>query len=48
MYPDLDKIVEVTMSDLSSPPRKFTTLYHEYLDLHTAIDFLTCGSFRHA
>jgi hypothetical protein len=32
---NLDKVVEITMRDGTGPPRKFTTLWHEYMDLHT-------------
>ncbi len=35
---NLDKVVEVTMAGLSTPPRKFTTLCHKYMDLHTPKD----------
>ncbi len=35
---NLDKIVEVTMSDSLNPPRKFTTLRHKYMDLRTPED----------
>jgi hypothetical protein len=32
---NLDKIVEVSKENGSIPPRKFTTLRHDYMDLHT-------------
>jgi hypothetical protein len=32
---NLNKVVEVTMADLLTPPHKFTTLCHKYMDLHT-------------
>ncbi len=35
---NLNKGVEVTMAKLSTPPCKFTTLCHKYMDLHTPED----------
>jgi hypothetical protein len=35
MVTNLDKVVEITMRDGVQPPRKFTTLRHEYMDLQT-------------
>ncbi len=35
---NLDKVVEITMQDRMQPPRKFTTLCHEYMDLRTSED----------
>jgi hypothetical protein len=35
---NLDKVVEVMMADLSTPPRKYTTLRHKYIDLRTPKD----------
>jgi hypothetical protein len=35
---NLDKVVEVMMADSSTPPRKFNTLRHEYMDLRTPED----------
>jgi hypothetical protein len=32
---NLDKVVKISMSEGSKPPRKFTTLQQEYLDLRT-------------
>jgi hypothetical protein len=33
---NLDKVVEITMRNGTRPPRKFTTLRHEYMDLCTS------------
>jgi hypothetical protein len=35
---NLDKSIKISMMDGSCPPRKFTTLRQEYLDLHTIKD----------
>jgi hypothetical protein len=35
---NLDKVVEITLQDGTQPPRKFTTLRHEYMDLRTSED----------
>jgi hypothetical protein len=35
---NFDKVFEVTMANSSTPPRKFTTLCHEYMDLRTPKD----------
>jgi hypothetical protein len=35
---NLDKVVEVTLANSSTPPHKFTTLCHEYMDLRTPKD----------
>jgi hypothetical protein len=40
MVINLDKVVEVSMVNRSPPVQKFMTLWHEYLDLHTAENIL--------